>query len=137
MDERYKDFQAKAAGNERAQRELRRVLDNFDKLPEQQSAAELLPIDEMEERLQYINKIEKYWRANFDYLTQNPNEQYRDFNDAELSGLLHMDTGYLRDNIVDQDSMDKLIRDIQAFPLALKICKYPFSQLLKFPNKRL
>jgi len=60
MDERYKDFQAKAAGNKRAQRELRRVLDNFNKMSKQQSTAGLLPIDEMEERLQYINKLKKY-----------------------------------------------------------------------------
>jgi len=137
IDERYKDFQAKAASNERAQRELRRVLDNLDKLPEQQSAADLLPIAEMEERLQYVNKLEKYWRVNFAWLSHKPEEVSRDFNDAELSGLLHMDTDYLRDNTARPQDMNTLIEDIQHFPLVLKICKYPFLRLFEFPDERL
>jgi hypothetical protein len=125
MDDRYKDFQAKMAGNERAQRELQRLLDNSDKMPEQQSAAELLPVEEMEERLQYINMLEKHWHDNFARLSQKPGEAYRSFNDAELSALLHMDTGYLRDKLMQYSLTELLIQDIQGIPATLKICKYP------------
>ena len=125
MDDRYKDFQAKMAGNERAQRELQRVLDNSDKMPEQQSAAELLPVEEMEERLQYINMLEKYWHDNFARLSQKPGEAYRGFNDTELSALLYMDTGYLRDQLMQWSSTELLIQSIQGIPAALKICKCP------------
>ncbi|KAK0658091.1 hypothetical protein B0T16DRAFT_72009 [Cercophora newfieldiana] len=120
MDDRYKDFQAKMAGNERAQRELQRVLDNSDKMPEQQSAAELLPVEEMEERLQYINVVEKHWHDNFAYLSQKPGEAYRSFNDAELSALLHMDTGYLCNELMQWTSIESLIQSILGIPATLK-----------------
>ena len=74
MDKWYEDIHAITAGNERAQRELRRVLDNLDKLPEQQSAAELLPLDEMEERLEIINELENHWCPHFAWLTQKSKE---------------------------------------------------------------
>jgi len=131
MDDRYKDFQAKMAGNERAQRELQRLLDNSDKIPEQQSAAELLPVEEMEERLQYINMLEKHWHDNFARLSRKPGEAYRRFNDAELSALLYMDTGYLRDRLMEWTSTESLIQRIQGIPVALKICRYPVP--LYFP----
>jgi hypothetical protein len=67
--ELYQTFMASAAGNERAQRELRRLLSSWDKLPEQQSPVHLLPIDEMELRLLHIRKLEDHWRQRFIGLT--------------------------------------------------------------------
>lgn len=87
-------------------------MDNLDKLPEQQSAAGFLPLDEMEERLEIINELEKNWRLHFAWLTQKPKEVSRDFNHVEFSALLHMDTDYLQYRIRSIDDSDGLIRTV-------------------------
>ena len=122
MDELYHNFMASTAGNERARRELQRHLSS--KLPEQQSPVNLLPIDEMELRLQYIRNLEDFWRQHFSHLTLKPQSQYREFNDLQVSALLQMDLNSLR-HALETGSIwtQGILNSLQALPVAVKICK--------------
>ena len=122
-DELYQHFVASTAGNSRAQRELRRFLSSADKLPEQESTLHLLPIDDMELRLQHIRHLEDYWRKNFTYLTLQPQNQYRPFNDFEVSSLLQMDLNFLRLCNEEVTIRDGVLRLIKVLPAVLKICR--------------
>ena len=124
MDELYQNFMASTAGNERARRELQRHLSSWAKLPEQQSPVNLLAMDEMELRLQYIQNLEDYWRENFTRLTLKPQTQYREFNDVQVSALLQMNLNYLRFALEGGSGlMQVILNSLQILPAALKICK--------------
>ncbi|KAH6838655.1 hypothetical protein B0I37DRAFT_409188 [Chaetomium sp. MPI-CAGE-AT-0009] len=125
-DELYQNFMASTAANtaanERARRELRRLLSSSNKLPEQQSPLQLLPIGEMELRLQLIEQLEDYWHQNFTYLTRVPQNQYRALNDFEVSALLQMDLNSLRYRLEDRpEGLKTILGLLQSVPATLKI----------------
>ncbi|KAK4207192.1 hypothetical protein QBC37DRAFT_456301 [Rhypophila decipiens] len=122
IDDLYRRFMDSTADNPRAQRELQRLLGSINnQLPEQESTLPLLPIDEMEESLECIHKIESYWRAKFTDFTKLPQNQYRPLNDVEVSGLLLMDLHTLRTVIKHPGFLKEILKSLLALPAALKI----------------
>ncbi|KAM7221561.1 hypothetical protein V8F06_003133 [Rhypophila decipiens] len=121
IDDLYTQFMDSTADNPRAQRELRRLLGSIDQLPEQKSTVPLLPIDEMEERLECIRKIEAYCCAEFTNLTKLPQKQYRLLNDIEISGLLLMDLHYLRFGVNQPHILEGILKSLFVLPATLKI----------------
>ncbi|KAH6631601.1 hypothetical protein F5144DRAFT_629589 [Chaetomium tenue] len=97
------------------------LVSSGDKLPEQQSTQDLLPVDEMELRFHNIRIIEDFWQKNFAYLTQRPLSQYRPLNDFEISGFLGMDLAYLRFCTTNIDLLQTVLKSIQIIPSALKV----------------
>ena len=132
--ELFQSYIASTEGNPRADRELRRLLSSADKLPEWQSPVPLMPMDEMEIRLHYIQRIENCWKQQFTYLAQSQAKRYRPLNDVEISALLVMHLDFLRSE-VDKSTHSAvcLAEMVQAIPFALKICESPSRHCCLLP----
>lgn len=127
LDELLQKFMANNANNETAQRGLRRFLSYRGPMPEWQSPAPLLPTNESEIkiRLQHIQELENYWCKKFTRLTLKPMDQYRLFDELQVSALLQMDFNSLR-HIVEEHqacNFEGTLSRLQVIPVALKICK--------------
>src|SRR5690242_13480451 len=123
IDELFQSFKATTEGNQRADGALRRLLSSADKLPEWQGPVPLIPLDGLEIRLDYIQRIEKCWKEEFVFLTRKDAVENPPSNDLEMSAfLVIMDLDQLRFQYQHgYATVTSLMEMIQGPPLALKM----------------
>ncbi|KAH6635559.1 hypothetical protein B0J18DRAFT_51481 [Chaetomium sp. MPI-SDFR-AT-0129] len=115
------NYVANAADSNRAEREVRRLVSDPNNLPEQPGTQSLLPVEDMELRLQYIGKLEDLWREKFTYLTGRPEAEYQPFSDFQVAALVQMDLAVLRRSTNENGMMNEVLRSIKVVTTALKI----------------
>lgn len=90
-------------------------------VPERASPSSLLPIDEMEERLQLISRLEVYWRKNFARLTQRPQDEWEPFKNHAIAALVTMNLADLRLTLRLTWMSDGILNGLCKIPALTKI----------------
>ncbi|KAK4163713.1 hypothetical protein QBC43DRAFT_354155 [Cladorrhinum sp. PSN259] len=103
--------------NPRARAELTRMLNS--PIPENEAAPVILPLDELEERMDLIRRLEALWQRKFTFFTNKEQSDYEPFNDFHIATLLRVDLAFLREQL-DLESPD-FIESLQAMPATIKI----------------
>lgn len=117
-------FMEETVNRPSARHHLRRVLQG---LPRNiRSTSSLLPIDDMELRIEYINRIEEFWRGNFEMLTQQDSTKFKRFFDVQFAALYLMDFQKLKmyaTGQTDDFMLFGLLRQLQGIPSLTKLGK--------------
>jgi len=95
---------------------------------ERQPVSHLLPVDEAEEKMQYLEELEKYWKAQFPAFSGEPKRLYKPLHPLIVATFMMMDlttlrnffgvTGQLREAI-----LEKLLRNLCVMPCFIKTGK--------------
>ncbi|KAK0614086.1 hypothetical protein B0T14DRAFT_592316 [Immersiella caudata] len=78
-----------------------------------------LPVDDMELRIEYINRLEQHWRANFEYLAKQDVSRYRRFYDVQFAALYLMDLQQLQTLATGQHlslMVDYFLQQLECLP---------------------
>lgn len=99
------------------------TLERFlDTTPERQEPRNILPIDELKERLALIDELEKYWYDEFPTLTGKPDRtEYKPFNNLQIAALMIMSLEKLR-NLVNVGP-ELIMTCLCNTPYLVKMCK--------------
>ncbi|KAK0712539.1 hypothetical protein B0T26DRAFT_752765 [Lasiosphaeria miniovina] len=89
----FTTFLDKTVSRPFARDHLRRVLEG---LPGNIRSTSLLPIDDMELRIEYINRLEEFWRLSFEKLTKQSSAKVKRFCDVQFAALYLMDFQQLK-----------------------------------------
>lgn len=79
-------------------------------IPDYETPSNVLPIDELEERLLLIEKLEKYWEQIYSILTNSPKNTYRPFGPMQVASLMVLDMKTLRDVVGAEGPMVYIAR---------------------------
>lgn len=118
----FKQFDELTVGNAAKRNALRRFLTS---MPENQPVSSLFPLDEMEERLQHVRKLEMYWNQNFERLTSEGRDAYTPFSDIQVAALVNMDMFSLRAGTIAPGYANALLANLMQLPCFTKICNSP------------
>lgn len=105
--------------------ELDRMLTN---IPEHETPFQLLPIDDMERRLQLITQLEAKWMAAFTSLTKEPMSRYKFFTDLQVAALVQLGVSGLEKLVYEVDlfglaMFEGCMQGLQSLPSLAKLCK--------------
>lgn len=91
--------------------------------PEWEPVSPMMPVDEIEERMEIIKKLEAYWKRSFTRLTTKPQAEYVPFDNFQLSTLMWLDMTRLR-RVVNEDTMaEGMLNAIFKMQALLKTCE--------------
>jgi hypothetical protein len=95
---------------------------------ERQPVSHLLPIDEAEEKMQYLEQLEKYWKARFPALSGEPKRLYKPLQPLIVATIMMMDLTKLREIFgltgePREASLEKLLLSLYVMPCFIKTGK--------------
>lgn len=106
-------------------RKILQALEQFlEAMPEREDASPLLPMDELEERLELIEYLEKYWRENFCRMTKKPEDQWEPLNDHQVASLMTMSLAKLRLALELNEMSQVILSAVCRVPALIKIREY-------------
>ncbi|KAK4163699.1 hypothetical protein QBC43DRAFT_212340, partial [Cladorrhinum sp. PSN259] len=79
----------------------------------------LLPVDQLETRLDLIKRLEAFWQANFTRLTQLQMKNYERFTDLQIAALLEMDLTIL--HYASNINQDATLKHLMGLRCTMKI----------------
>ncbi|KAH8904492.1 hypothetical protein BR93DRAFT_149768 [Coniochaeta sp. PMI_546] len=98
------------------------ALDNFlEIIPDRESSVYVLPTEEMEERLDLVQKLESYWKDNYSFLTNKDASYYTPFSNHQVAALMGMDLASLRFATRTEAFSEALLQPLSAIGSLTKL----------------
>lgn len=114
------------------------LLRYLDTDPDWEAPSNILPIDELEERVELIAKYEEHWKAMFEDWTNKPIAEYKPFGRVQVASLMALNIADLRkidkdDEVYESFWVLLICQGIWQMPALTKLCRFmeqPDSNLL-------
>jgi len=94
------------------------------RVPDHESTKHLLPIEEAEERLGCMRRVQNRWKAQFSVLTGHPKELYKPLPQIIIATMMTMDLTMLVDYTKHGHMIDDALKHLFVMPCFVKIRKY-------------
>ena len=96
--------------------------DHISKSPEWAQPSTILPVEEMEERLRLIRKLERDWEEMFCELTKKKQQDFVPFGNYQMASLMTMDLDRLRQATDSELFCKAVLNAAWKIPALLKMC---------------
>ncbi|KAK3323824.1 hypothetical protein B0T19DRAFT_463706 [Cercophora scortea] len=89
---------------------------------------QFLPLDEVDKKLEYLERLERYWKDYFPSLTGEPRDRYKPFHQIVIATVMMMDINTLRElasvslpRIQRQYIIRRFLQDLMVMPCFVKM----------------